>query len=123
MMPLPPSGWRINAAGTPGTPLNSTTAPAGPGGGLPASPETALNLPFPLGPHKLLRYPDVTGRLIALCGIPLCFNTWLPLLAVPGILTMLKWHIFDQEAFRISQLGEQYVEYKKRTWNLIPYIY
>jgi hypothetical protein len=78
---------------------------------------------FPSGPHKWLRYPDFTGRLIALCGIPLCFNAWLPLLAVPGIITLLKWHISDQEAFRISQLGERYLEYRKKTWYVVPYIY
>ncbi len=77
----------------------------------------------PSGPHKLLRHPDAAGKLLALCGIPLVFNSWLPLLALPGIIILLKWYISDQEAFRISQLGEPYLDYRKRTWNLIPYLY
>jgi len=78
---------------------------------------------MPTGPHKYIRYPDAAGRLIALLGLPLVFNTWLPLIALPGIMVLLKWHISDQEAFRISQLGESYVQYKKQTWNLVPFIY
>lgn len=79
--------------------------------------------PFPTGPHKLLRYPDASARLVALIGLPLVFNCWLPILALPGIVVLLKWHISDREAFRISQLGEPYLQYRSRTWNLIPYIY
>lgn len=78
---------------------------------------------FPLGPHKILRHPDASGQLLSLCGLPLVFNAWLPLMALPGIIILLKWHISDQEAFRISQLGDPYLEYRKKTWNLIPYVY
>jgi protein-S-isoprenylcysteine O-methyltransferase Ste14 len=113
---------KISIAGTPGASCPAKGA-VGENGDLPLVTQNEQLELFPLGPHKLLRYPDASGRLIALCGIPLCFNAWLPLLAVPGILTLLKWHISDQEAFRISQLGEPYLEYKKKTWNLIPYIY
>jgi protein-S-isoprenylcysteine O-methyltransferase Ste14 len=78
---------------------------------------------FPSGPYKWLRYPDATGRLIAFLGLPLCFNAWLPLLALPGVAVLIKWHISDQEAFRISQLGEKYLAYRQKTWNIVPYIY
>jgi protein-S-isoprenylcysteine O-methyltransferase Ste14 len=90
----------------------------------PATPVPAAGLePFPSGPHRLVRHPDSSGRLLTLVGLPLCFGAWLPLLAVPGIIVLLKWHIADQEAFRISQLGNPYVEYRKGTWNIIPFIY
>lgn len=75
------------------------------------------------GPYRRVRHPDPAGKLLALCGVPLAFNAWVPLLALPGILVLLKWHIADQEAFRISQLGEPYLAYRKKTWNLIPYLY
>lgn len=75
------------------------------------------------GPYRLVRYPDAAGKLLALCGIPLCFNAWLPLLAVPGIVILLKWHISDQESYRISQLGEPYVQYRKHTWHFLPFVY
>lgn len=87
------------------------------------TPQIMLPPTFPSGPHKWIRHPDAAGRLVSLLGLPLVFNAWLPLLALPGIVTLLKWHISDQEAFRISQLGEPYLEYRKKTWNLIPYLY
>jgi len=86
-------------------------------------PEEAAVMAFPRGPHKLLRHPDAAGQLLILLGIPLVFNSWIPLLALPGVIVLLKWHISDQEAFRISQIGEPYLEYRKGTWNLIPFIY
>jgi protein-S-isoprenylcysteine O-methyltransferase Ste14 len=102
-------------------------APADPAitGDVPASslPVPAAESQFPSGPHKVVRYPDASGELLALAGLPLVFNAWLPLLALPGVIILLKWFISDQESFRISQLGEPYLEYRKRTWNLIPYVY
>jgi protein-S-isoprenylcysteine O-methyltransferase Ste14 len=85
--------------------------------------EEAAVMTLPTGPHKLLRHPDAAGQLLILLGIPLVFNSWIPLLALPGVIVLLKWHISDQEAFRISQIGEPYLEYRKGTWNLIPFIY
>ncbi len=75
------------------------------------------------GPYRVVRYPDASGKLLSLCGIPLCFSAWLPLLAMPGIIVLLKWHISDQESYRISQLGESYLAYKKRTWHFLPFLY
>jgi protein-S-isoprenylcysteine O-methyltransferase Ste14 len=79
--------------------------------------------PLEGGPYQKLRHPDAAGKLLSLFGLPFVFNAWLPLLALPGVLVLLKWHIADLEAFRISQLGEPYLEYRKKTWNLIPYLY
>jgi protein-S-isoprenylcysteine O-methyltransferase Ste14 len=75
------------------------------------------------GPHKLLRHPDAAGKLLSLIGLPLVFNSWLPLLALPGVIIILKWHITEVEDERTIQLGEPYLEYRKKTWNLIPYLY
>jgi protein-S-isoprenylcysteine O-methyltransferase Ste14 len=87
------------------------------------NPEKPLETLFPTGPHKWLRHPDAAGKLLSLLGLPFVFNCWIPVLALPGVLILLKWYISDQEAFRISQLGEPYLEYRKKTWNLIPYLY
>lgn len=75
------------------------------------------------GPHRLVRHPEAAGALLAFLGLPLAFGCWLPLLALPGIVVLLKWHISDKEAFLISQLGEPYLQYRKESWNLIPFIY
>ncbi len=74
-------------------------------------------------PGALVRHPEAAGALLALAGLPLVFACWLPLLSLPGIIVLLKWHIADRESFLISQFGSSYLEYRKKSWNLIPFIY
>ncbi|MBI4534536.1 MAG: TonB family protein [Candidatus Melainabacteria bacterium] len=75
------------------------------------------------GPYRLLRHPSYLSVLLFLTGLPLVFGTWFPLLAMPGACVALKWRITDEEAFLVSQFGEQYESYQKTTWRLIPYLY
>lgn len=125
VMPDAPGGATVTVSEAATTPSGPAERPPGQDSATnvvtPAADETESI--FPQGPHKLLRHPDASGHLLSLWGLPLVFNAWLPLLALPGVLVLLKWHISDQEAFRISQLGEPYLEYRKNTWNLIPYVY
>jgi hypothetical protein len=85
----------------------------------PASGEDII----PMGPWKTVRYPDRSAMLLELVGISMALSAWLPLLTLPGLIVALKWEISDLEAFRIRKLGEKYINYKKHTWFLIPYIY
>ncbi|MBX9688293.1 MAG: hypothetical protein K2X27_16410 [Candidatus Obscuribacterales bacterium] len=75
------------------------------------------------GPWKILRYPAKTAMLIELMGISMSLSAWMPLLTLPGLCVMLKWELADLEAFRISQLGKSYLNYREKTWTMIPYLY
>lgn len=75
------------------------------------------------GPWKILRYPGRTSMLLELVGISMTLSAWMPLVTLPGLFVLFKWELADLEAFRISQFGQKYLNYKKRSWNLIPYIY
>ena len=75
------------------------------------------------GPYKRVRHPSYLGVLIFLAGVPMVFGAWFPLLAIPGCFVAVKWRIMDEEAFLISEFGEEYESYKRQTWRLIPYLY
>lgn len=75
------------------------------------------------GPWNKLRYPGRTAVLLELIGISMTLSACLPLLTLPGLFVVFKWELADVEAFRISQFGQKYLNYRKRSWFLIPYIY
>lgn len=75
------------------------------------------------GPWRLLRYPARSALLLELLGVSMSLSAWLPLITLPGLFVLFKWELADQEAFRISQFGQKYLDYKKRSWHLIPYLY
>jgi protein-S-isoprenylcysteine O-methyltransferase Ste14 len=75
------------------------------------------------GPYKLVRHPSYTGVLVTFLGLGLAVQSW------PAILTILivfvvayGYRIRVEEKTLISQLGEDYVSYMKRTKRLIPYL-
>jgi protein-S-isoprenylcysteine O-methyltransferase Ste14 len=75
------------------------------------------------GPWKWLRYPDRSSILLELAGITMVLCSWLPLWTLPGLAIVFKWELEDLERLRISQFGEKYMTYKKKTWFLIPFIW
>ena len=75
------------------------------------------------GPYRWLRHPSYLGLIIALIGIPMIFGTWFSLMAIPGVIVAIKWRLKDEEAFLVSEFGEEYENYKKTTWRLFPKLY
>ncbi len=76
-----------------------------------------------LGIWKYLRYPDRFAILLMLSGLSLAMGAWMPLLALPGLFVAFKWEIGDLESYRTSQFGEAYLNYRKTSWALLPFIY
>lgn len=75
------------------------------------------------GLYSRLRHPSYLAVLVLLVGIPLIFNTWFPLLAIPGAAVALSWRINDEEQLLCEYLGQEYLDYQRQTWRLIPFIY
>ncbi|MGH9554143.1 MAG: methyltransferase family protein [Terriglobales bacterium] len=69
-----------------------------------------------------IRHPVLLGWLIVMCGLPLAFGTWLPLLAIPGSIVALRWQIKLWEESLEKQFGERYTRFRSRTWRLLPFI-
>jgi len=73
------------------------------------------------GPYTLVRHPIYTGVILAVLGSTLASPQWLIIFFL--ITGMFIWRVHVEEALMLKQFPNQYPEYKKRTWALIPYIW
>lgn len=75
------------------------------------------------GPYKYVRHPSYTGALMIFIGLGLALQSWAAVLTLI-ILFIIAYgfRIYVEEKALISELGEPYIDYKKRTKRLIPYV-
>jgi protein-S-isoprenylcysteine O-methyltransferase Ste14 len=76
------------------------------------------------GLYRFLRHPSYTGIFITLLGYGLALTNALSLalmLVLPGLAFGYRMRV--EEAALSEALGEEYVEYMRRTKRLIPFIY
>ena len=75
------------------------------------------------GPYRLVRHPSYTGLLLILVGLGLAWQSWgaVLLLVVISGLALYYW-MYAEERVLISELGDEYIKYSKRTKRLIPYV-
>jgi protein-S-isoprenylcysteine O-methyltransferase Ste14 len=76
------------------------------------------------GPYRLIRHPSYTGALMIVTGVGLALRS-LGALFVILILVGLAFgfRIRMEERVLVSELGDEYLQYSKRTKRLIPYIW
>jgi len=73
------------------------------------------------GPYRWLRNPSYTGGLITFAGIGLALGNWLSLAsAVGGVLIAYGWRIRVEEKALRERFGQDYADYMRRSWALIP---
>jgi len=76
------------------------------------------------GPYRWIRHPSYTGALITMFGLGLVFTNWLSLLSVLVCgFVGYSYRIMIEEQTLISELGEPYRAYIKRTKRFIPFVY
>jgi protein-S-isoprenylcysteine O-methyltransferase Ste14 len=75
------------------------------------------------GPYKFIRHPSYTGILLIFIGVGLAYQSWGAIISIILLFTLAYgYRIRIEEKALISELGEPYIEYKKRTKRLIPYL-
>jgi protein-S-isoprenylcysteine O-methyltransferase Ste14 len=76
------------------------------------------------GLYKFIRHPGYLGQLIIFFGISTSISNWLSVLVmmIPVTLGYL-YRINVEESFMLENLGEDYLNYQKRTKRIIPFIY
>jgi protein-S-isoprenylcysteine O-methyltransferase Ste14 len=76
------------------------------------------------GPYRVLRNPSYTGGLMTMIGFGLSLGNGLSLaiLLVTGLVVYVL-RIRTEEEMLGDAFGEEYEEYKKRTWRLIPFVW
>jgi protein-S-isoprenylcysteine O-methyltransferase Ste14 len=73
------------------------------------------------GPYALVRHPIYTGLIIAMTGSVLVSPTWAIMLVI--MTAVFVWRVHKEEGLMQGQFPDQYPEYKKHTWALIPYLW
>ncbi|MBL1221619.1 isoprenylcysteine carboxylmethyltransferase family protein [Chryseobacterium sp. L7] len=76
------------------------------------------------GFYKYVRHPSYTFSLLTSLGLGLYLNNWLSLLLafLPPFLAFL-YRIKIEEQALVEQFGAEYLEYRKKTKKLIPFLY
>ncbi|RXM50795.1 MULTISPECIES: methyltransferase family protein [unclassified Chryseobacterium] len=76
------------------------------------------------GFYKYLRHPSYAFSLLTSLGLGLYLNNWLSLILafVPPFLAF-AYRIKIEEQALVEQFGDEYIEYRKTTKKLIPFIY
>jgi protein-S-isoprenylcysteine O-methyltransferase Ste14 len=76
------------------------------------------------GPYRLIRHPGYLGTIVMWAGAGLAAANWIVILIV--LVTMsIAYHyrIQAEETMLLDRLGQQYADYKARTWKLLPFVY
>ena len=75
------------------------------------------------GPYRLVRHPSYTGVLITFIGLGLAVQSLGGLLVLLGVFSLsYGYRIRVEEKTLLSELGQDYASYMKRTKRLIPYL-
>jgi protein-S-isoprenylcysteine O-methyltransferase Ste14 len=76
------------------------------------------------GLYKIIRHPGYLGQLIIFLGTSVCLSNWVSvLLMIIPVLSGYLNRINVEEKFMVQQMGQKYLDYRKRTKRLIPGIY
>lgn len=76
------------------------------------------------GFYKYLRHPSYAFSLLTSLGLGLYLNNWLSLalaFLIPFIAFSYRMNV--EEKALIEQFGEEYLEYRRKTKKLIPFVY
>lgn len=76
------------------------------------------------GFYKYMRHPSYTFALLTFVGLGLFLNNWVSFAVafIPPFLAF-NYRIKVEEQALIEQFGDEYIQYKKQTRRLIPFIY
>ncbi len=76
------------------------------------------------GPYQYIRHPSYLGILILAVGNGIALANWISLLICVVLPTIgLIRRITVEEKELLEHFGQQFQDYRKSTWRIIPYIY
>ncbi len=75
------------------------------------------------GPYRLVRHPSYTGVLITFIGLALAVQSLGALFVLLAVfIVSYGYRMGVEEKALLSELGDDYANYMKRTKRLIPYL-
>jgi protein-S-isoprenylcysteine O-methyltransferase Ste14 len=75
------------------------------------------------GPYAFVRHPMYFGAWTFMFGLLLLYPTWTILILLVSMLTAFSGRARREEVALAERFGDSWVEYKQRTWFIIPLIY
>jgi protein-S-isoprenylcysteine O-methyltransferase Ste14 len=76
------------------------------------------------GPYRYLRHPSYLGTLVMAVGVPILFRSYIGIVfSLVGFGVAYAIRITAEEKALVSDLGQPYADYQKRTWRLIPFVF
>ena len=75
------------------------------------------------GPYAVVRNPIYTGLLVAALGTAIALGHLRDLAATGTLLALYLYKIRVEERFMTEQFSEQYLQYKRETKTLIPFVW
>ena len=76
------------------------------------------------GLYRYIRHPGYLGQIIIFLGIATALSNWISILSmITPVLVGYINRIRVEEIFMTQHMGQEYIEYKKRTKKLIPNIF
>lgn len=75
------------------------------------------------GPYAIVRHPMYFGAWVFMFGLLLLYPTWTILILTVSMLASLSMRSRREETMLEERFGDSWVQYKKRTKRIIPFIY
>ncbi|MCC6460745.1 MAG: isoprenylcysteine carboxylmethyltransferase family protein [Saprospiraceae bacterium] len=76
------------------------------------------------GPYRWIRHPSYLGSVLAFVGCAVLLEAWWGLvICLVAMAGAYFFRIAAEERLLIEIFGNQYLEYRKRTWRLLPLVW
>jgi protein-S-isoprenylcysteine O-methyltransferase Ste14 len=75
------------------------------------------------GVFHYIRNPRYSGVMNVGIGLSLLFRSWVGLIICFGLIIILLFRIEDEEALLKNEFGQEWENYCKTSWRLIPFLY
>ena len=75
------------------------------------------------GLYKYIRHPIYTGLFLGVLAVPVYASSLLGFLIALMSIPLVIYRMGVEEKMLSEEYGDEYLEYMKATWRLIPYVY
>jgi protein-S-isoprenylcysteine O-methyltransferase Ste14 len=76
------------------------------------------------GPYRVIRHPGYLGTICVWLGFALAVGNWVAtLIATILLFGVYGYRIRSEEVMLVDRFGNEYREYCKRSWRLVPFVY
>jgi protein-S-isoprenylcysteine O-methyltransferase Ste14 len=76
------------------------------------------------GVYSVIRHPSYSASWLSFVGFGISLNNWISLIIVSTlVLGAFLYRISVEEKLLVAQFGDQYLQYRKRTKAIIPFIW